>query len=1007
MLETIQQKNWPKLDRRAWSVGLSLLFFMLSLMVVSFFYGRNWTFQTGLEYVPKEISIKAYDIANDLMEFSLGLPNYAFGEYFILKDVLPPNWVYQVALLFFIPAFALLAAGISYFSSTWFYGCLLALAMGAALFMPEALQPFGLGEKWVSALAVFLVCGPVYLIQSWLSSWNLARRWWVLLLIYALLFFSFSGIPKDPPTLYLISAQMWYPLLLASIAFMILNATDVLQGVLILVTREEHSKQSWLHFTVFSALYLSNYILIYLKNTGYFVLDIVYFNPFVLQILTLLAGFWLLPKKQELAEDDSLHNVGISTVYLALALLLILTFGLAFATANDLMIEVLEDGISLIHFCMGVVFFLYVFINFFQLMMLGLRVHLVLFKPRYMPVSSIPVFGLAGVWLFLVNNGYFQFYQTLAAKDVMLGDQARQSGQAFLAENYFQQALSNGARSQRCYLSLAALHYANGNPAKAKEWAESSLERGQNKEAILMAAQVYRLRKAQLYELIQLQEGVKQFPEDGQLLNNLGMAFTETIYKDSAQHYLSKAFQRADGKQAASANLAFYYLTTKLESEGLPKKNPETDLTSDWAMQNNALVFANIAREKSPIAEDLPDKFSKIPSELQPFFLYHSYLNKAIVKDSSQFSKLRALETDTIKQYYNEALSLGQAMLKYRTGLTKTGLERLQRLYQSSTSNRLDLTLLLGQVYYEQGAYTSAAEMFRKAANMGMGKANYWYALASLDGGRRNLAIDAFTEALPSLSTNDRIRITILIDGLKSGQFSNATYRSDLEKSAYVKVNWNNLSDQQVISLIALTGDNESQYFLWNYAFERAYRESMKSRCQALIQYAGKAHSSKTKWRSLIQSDKGKLFELTGNTSSLKTWLESAGPENQDYNFLWGRFHQLNRDTAKASDFYLKAIEQNPLNIRQMGACLSFFSNQKTYKSLAYEKALELSDLDPGNVEFLKLYALFAIREGLPDFAFATLPRIEVLTSKQVADQFRSILNQELAAKGYPTPLSY
>jgi tetratricopeptide (TPR) repeat protein len=875
------------------------------------------------------------------------------------------------------------------------------LAAGIALFGLEAFEPFGLKDKWISAFAVLIVALPVYLIKNWFSGWNLARRWMVLVFLYGIGAYFFLYKSGSNAALAMVTAQLWPVLILASIAFIILNSTDVLQGVLTLVTKEDNSKQSWMHFTVFSVLYLSNFILIYLKNTKLLVLDLYYFNPFVLQAITIVIGFWMLEKKQELVEDETNRNIGLSITYISLAIITLLTIGLSFGLANDLMIEVLEDAICLIHFTMGCSFFLYVLINYFQLMGMGLRVHQVMYRPRYMPVFAIPVFGLLGTFIFVLNQGYFPFYQMLAAKEVLLADQAQFAGDDFLAENYLKNALSLESGSQRSNLSLAGLYYKTGNAAMAQKFAESSLEKSPCPEAYIAMSQIYRQKKMNMYEILQLQEGLKKFPKDGRLLNNLGITFSETIYKDSAQFYLSKASESEEAKAVGKANLSYFYLVNKLETEGLPEKSPDQASSSDWAQLNNNLVFANVAGEKSNSESDIISDFSNIPESVQPYLLFHTLINKAIVKDSSGYSKLLKLENDSIKKYYSEAVTLSKGLLLYRTGNVKTGLEMLLNLYEASTSNRLDITLLLGQIYFEQGAFQTASEYFKRAAGMGLKKARYWYGLSCLDAGLKNEAADAFNESLDFINQTDQIRISILIDGLKSGKFHNATQRSDPEKSAYIKTSWNQLSDKQILDLIYLVSDKESQRYLWQYAITRAYRESFASRCKALFLFGNRNFGKSRKWSKQLLEIRPLVYEITNDKKELSNWIETNG-DAETHPFLFGRLAQMNKDTEKAKGFFEKAIESNPLSTRQMGIAIAELSLDKARRGVAYQKSLEISNLDPGNPEFLKLYALLSVKEGLPEFAMGVLPRIEILSNKAVAADFKKKLEAEIALKNYP-----
>jgi tetratricopeptide (TPR) repeat protein len=713
-------------------------------------------------------------------------------------------------------------------------------------------------------------------------------------------------------------------------------------------------------------------------------------------------GFWMIEKKTDLTRSENQPDTGLWAIYSALGMIFCLGVALSFGLANDLMWEVLEDAITLIHFCMGMSFFLYVLINFFQLMGMGLRVHLVVFKPRYMPVAGIPVFGLGAVVLFLINEGYFPYYQALSAREVLLADHSRLAGDRFLAENHLKAALSLEYRNQRTNLSLAGLYYEMGNVEKGRQFAEASLEKRPCPEAYLAMAQVHRRRGNTLEEILQLQEGIRKFPNDGRLLNNLGMAFNESVYTDSALTYFARAAETNAGAQAGKTNLGFFYLVHKLEKDGLPQKSPESDAWGDWAQMNNNMVFANVAGETSASLGDVQRKFADIPAEIQPFVLFHAYINKAITKDSTDAGALKKLENDSLIKYYSNALDMGRALLHYRTGQTHKGMDEMLHLFQRSNDRKLDLALLLGQVYYDQGAYESAALFFKQAAGMGMPKAMYWYALSSLDAGRKNEAIEAFRESIPHLSPSDRIRVSVLVDGLASGKFQNAAQRSDPEKSAYIKVFWNNLKDDQITDLIGRTSDKESQRFLWKYCFDRAYREGMASRCQELHYYGQKHFGKNALWIVQLGATRPLMLEITGKLDVLE---KTTDPDFlKKFPFLQARLNQKKGDKAKARISFLEALELQPLHTRQIGYALSYLFQEMGNKDEAYQKALEFSDLDPSNVELLKLYALFSVRMGLPEFAYPVVNRIEVLTNAEVAGAFRQKINQEVAAKNYYTP---
>lgn len=996
MLEPFLKSHWSGADKRARSLSLSLLFLALTFFAASWFYGNNWTIRIGLDYFPEEISIPAFQIPSDLVQFDLNLPHYAFGEVFVPESVMPADWFYPLCLLIFFLAFPLLTASVSYFEGLWLYGSLFLMAAAIAVFEPGLLHPFGIASRWVTAILVLLVLLPVFSISTWFNSWNFARRWWVLLLFYGisslLIFYSGTEIAAQSKFL----AALYLPVLLAALAFIVINSTDVLHGILILLTRSSGNKQSWLHFTIFSVFYLGNFLLIYLKNTGLYELDIYYPNPFFLQIFSLIVGFWVLPAKESMGHDDFAFGKGLFGIYVSLAVFFLLACVLGFGTANDLVTEVLEDGITLINFCMGICFLLYVIINYFDLMQHGLRVHEALFRPRYMPVSGISVFGLAGVMIFLVNSGYFPVFQAMAARYVFFGDQSRREGKAVLAEEMYRQALSLESRNQRANLSLAALYLETGNPENAVRMAQQSLDKNPSAEAILFLAEVYRGKESKLDEILTLQDGVRRFPNDGRILNNLGAAFVHTIYKDSSAYYFSRASAFRISSSAATANLGFCQLTGGNLSSGSPGTVVSPD--GDWASLNNQLVFANAAHGKSSSISDLYRRFKAAPDRIRPYLLYHSILNKAIARDSTGTQALFNLEDDSIQKYYDEPVEMAKSLLFYRNGQVFSGMERLLHLFGEGTQKRLDFALLLGQLYYEQGAFAISADFFKQAAAYGMKNAWYWYALASLEAGRKENAVAGFRESLPHLSESDRIRVSILLDGMTGKlAFEQAAKRTDPEKSAYIKLNWKQIRAGQVKDLIHLTSDKESARLLWKYCYDKSWRESRDDFCRVLYQYASAFHGNDKKWQEILEPIRP-FHEviLKGNWQALRN-LKDIHP------YLRALQAEKSSDTSRTIQLFLQALEEDPFNSRNAGfAVRSIFNAGK--KDLAYQKALDLTRLDSENPSFLELYAEMALQNGLADFAFQCLPKLEVLAGAERAASLQKKMSDQLNSKGLPVP---
>ena len=218
-------------------------------------------------------------------------------------------------------------------------------------------------------------------------------------------------------------------------------------------------------------------------------------------------------------------------------------------------------------------------------------------------------------------------------------------------------------------------------------------------------------------------------------------------------------------------------------------------------------------------------------------------------------------------------------------------------------------------------------------------------------------------------------------------------------------MSWNNLNERELVDLIYLTADKEAKRYLWQYAFRRAYNENWTARCVSLYGFGQQFFKKDEKWQIQLQDAKPLLFEITQNKAALAKWLEENGSASRT-SFLMGRLAELEKKPDQARVHFIKAIEENPLNNRQMGVALSFLSKLPDALMAAYQYSLDLTNLDPMNVEFLKLYAIMSIKEGLPEFAYQVLPKIYTLSSTKAGDAFKLQIDGEVKKKGFPVPVS-
>ncbi len=358
-------------------------------------------------------------------------------------------------------------------------------------------------------------------------------------LIFGLVIYFFCGVSK--PFLYLVNYGIIVPVA-ASVVFILFTAHEMIFGFLALITRNNtpKSSNSFVHFFSISIIYLANVLLLYLKNSRRIDWDFYYLDAFWILAATTIIGFWGMRQREERYQNILPFKPHAAVGYLLLAAVCFSTIAYFFATANDPIIETLEDAVVFSQLCLGFMFLLYILFNFRTVLIENLKVYKVVYKPQKMPFFTMRLGGLIGVLgLFLLANQY-PLDQAITGYYNGIGDLHRADGKNFLAQEYYKLASIYASTNHRSNYAIGALAMSENRYSEALSYFRKSTQKQPTPYAYVNTANLYQAQGSFFQALFTLKEGLKRFPGNGHLLNNLAMLYSQTDILDSAFYFLDQ-----------------------------------------------------------------------------------------------------------------------------------------------------------------------------------------------------------------------------------------------------------------------------------------------------------------------------------------------------------------------------------------------------------------------------------------------------------------------------------
>ncbi|MES2732450.1 MAG: hypothetical protein V4714_11895 [Bacteroidota bacterium] len=921
-------KNWYKKDQRIYIFALAILALALLTYLVQFWLGDSaiiqWTSQSELEDLPVELDT----FRRGIFPLHSDALNYIITERFAATDM-AVNHTSGYLFLGLLALGAMMALTTITFLSLLWYAVGMASFIGLLVsFRFELIALFGWHNNIVLAVLLVLYGGFSYYFHAFRTDTSLVVRLLVFSLLTGLVATAvglFTTVPY--PALLLSSYGIVVPLVV-TIVFTFIISTEIPYAFLYLITRSntEGSGKSFLHFTVVSVIYVANLLVIYMKNAGIVDLNMLFFSPFLIFAVSAVLGIWGHQKRSILFEGIIAYVPYGALLYAALGIISLATVGYSFSTANDPLIEVVEDAIVFSHLAMGIVFFLYILVNFGGLLRQNMRVYKIAYKPTLMPYYMARAAAVLIMVSFFVYSNMAAYQQAIAGYYNGLGDSNTAMKEYFLAEQYYKMGSQYGWNNHKSNYALASLARKQNDAVAAGYYFSKATLKNPSPYDYASLSQIL-LQDDQFFKaLFTLKEGIQKFPESGELYNNLALLYNRTSLADSAFLFFDQSRQFAKRSEVVESNLLAFWA----KNNGIRPIDSlliNTVSIDYLPFQNNKTVLQNLLGAKAKKSWQPALANDSTLSRNTFAYLFNQAVGQALQPDTTLPRRLAALARHPANSLYAEELAFAHACYEYRFGNRGAAIEILKNLCQQATDRADFFNLTLGAWLLQQEAYRLSAEYSAKSQKP---EARFNRAVALSQGGMEEEAKEAWQQ------------IVQLADSVQSDKQPVSPEYVEMKPLA--------------AKMLAI------------------YHPTIKPES---LDEEGKVMYLLYRGNQLTEADKGTYAELLPKVKELASHAE----EENEKLFIRALDYENKGNLKQAETLYKQVLLRAPLNEKIIIHVSQFYRDKLKNNDAAYNGLVNTVQLNPYSVAVYKAYIRQSLAMGLLTYAEQGLETLKDITT--------------------------
>ncbi|TXK37562.1 hypothetical protein FVR03_15085 [Pontibacter qinzhouensis] len=988
----------------------------VALLLGAFHYVTGDSYAFAWDKLPSldVVQVPVQEITRLLEPLTLYADSYLVSEQY---DVAPPA-VNTVAAMLFLGGLAICiafyTAAISTMKQLPYFAGMLLLMLLLASFTLDDLDIFGQSFGQTTLLVcIALLAVTSYIFHSFYPDTRFSIRILTLLLVITFIGALIFSEANTSPVLIALHLVNYSSLatLVATLLFMIWVSYENVNALLWVNTqasKPERRFSIW-QFVLVSLLYLLNLLLLYLRHVGYIKADLFYVNAYFLFLLSTVAGFWGMRQREAFYGKLFRFKPTGAILYLVFATISFLSIGYAFATSNDSLKVLYHDLIVYTHLAFGVMFFIYVMLNFGKLLEDRLQVYKVVYEPRRLPLYTLYTMGSIILAILVMRTQYRTYFYAYAGYYNYLGDLYLASENPVLAESFYKQSDLYDLNNVKANYSLAGIYRASLQPNKEILRLKDAISKRPNPKLYVRLANLYEGKKFFFEKQYVLLQGAEAFPNSGELYNNLAMLYANTSVTDSVEYYFRLAQEySSDNDFIRSNRLAFY------TNQAMPDKLKE--VLEESRSGKYKPLQSNLATVRLLLGQPADGKMAPAPDSLgqvEDFTLfYNNAISSLATADTSSIRHIDKYLANPANQLFQEDLLFLKGMVHHAAGRPVEARRILENLAGTSDTRSGYYYHVLGIWLMEERNYRTAAGYFKLAKDHGASAQAFLahgYALTLAYQSPDALeALDevAFTEQEEPVEVARALRT--LLEQPVDSVIANA---SDNDKVQYLLAYLPSFTVEEVDALVKSVQEKELRrvalvtridYFLLNRRWRLAHDA---------IKEAGSVLRPEDELRSKLNMQQMKLWLYTKNHDALLNRMNNLYLNPRDKRqklYFSAKIADVRGRQQEAEQKYKQAVTMLLYDEEVVEAAADFFARTYPTELEAYNILLDGVTYNPNSARLYKAYALESLKQGLSSYANQALITLQRLLPAAEYSIFREEFEkkqaaQDAAAESWPT----